>query len=182
MFSKLRRSFQRGEELSRFQSEERHRSYLNVREFLDDLDLRSNVSTAQSEVIGKNKAKKKSRKHNFLSIFNNEDNSIKNGHGSRSVSMVSSYSYSHMSHHNKSNWTPTCGLVNGIPNHNYFFWVFSKHSINISRSVLNICITWITHIHIITHNKDTCIQNDILDIYIVFLFDGFVTGTRYTDN
>ena len=103
MFSKLRRSFQRGEELSRFQSEERHRSYLNVREFLDDLDLRSNVSTAQSEVIGKNKAKKKSRKPTFLSIFNNENNSIKNGHGSRSVSMVSSYSYSHMSHHNKSN-------------------------------------------------------------------------------
>ena len=42
--------------------------------------------------------------------------------------------------------------------------------------------TAITHIHIITHNKDTCIQNDILDIYIVFLFDGFVTGTRYIDN
>ena len=116
MFSKLRRSFQRGEELSRFQSEERHRSYLNVREFLDDLDLRSNISTAQSEVIDRNKTKKKSksgRKSNFLSIFNVDDNNIKANHGSRSVSMVSSVSVTHMTHNNKSNST-ICGSVCGI--------------------------------------------------------------------
>ena len=124
MFSKLRRSFQRGEELSRFQSEERHRSYLNVREFLDDLDLRSNISTAQSEVIDRNKAKKKSksgRKSNFLSIFNIDDNNIKANHGSRSVSMVSFVSVTHMTHNNKSNSTPICGSVSGIVNHNYLF-------------------------------------------------------------
>ena len=99
MFSKLRRSFQRGEELSRFQSEERHRSYLNVREFLDDLDLRSNISTAQSEVIDRNKVKKKSksgRKANFLSIFNIDDKNLKANHGSRSVSMVSFVTVTHI--------------------------------------------------------------------------------------
>ena len=75
------------------------RSYLNVREFLDDLDVRSTVSNVQSEHGRKKTVKKRlsSRKSSILNIFSQVNNKFSdrgnvssfncNG-GLRSVSMV----------------------------------------------------------------------------------------------
>ena len=90
MLNKIKRSFLKEDELKG--SNER-RSYLNVRDFLDELEVKSTVSTAQSEIFPNNRLKKtkKPRKKNILELLGferdsqNKDDTI---YHPRSVSMV----------------------------------------------------------------------------------------------
>ena len=99
MLSRFKRSFSKDNEGQIFSATSERRSYLNVREFLDDLDVRSTVSNVQSE-YGRKKSNKKrlsSRKSSILNIFSQVNNKFSdrgngsssfNCNGLRSVSMV----------------------------------------------------------------------------------------------
>ena len=95
MLSRIRKTFHKEEE-SNISENSSRRSYLNVREFLDDLEVRSTISGGTvSTVIGSSgfskKKSERSRKKNFLGIFNliqPQNNGSSNNVAHRSVSLV----------------------------------------------------------------------------------------------
>ena len=93
MLSRIRKTFQKEEE-SNISENSSRRSYLNVREFLDDLEVRSTISggTVSTDIGSSGFSKKKrSRKKNFLGIFNliqPQNNGSSNNVAHRSVSLV----------------------------------------------------------------------------------------------
>ena len=94
MFERVRKSFSREKSSLQDQRSER-RSYLNMREFLDDLDVKSSVSQAESDGLSIDKRSFRSRfgsrKQRVLNIFTrtkSHGNTSLEHSGLRSVSMV----------------------------------------------------------------------------------------------